>query len=78
MSSEKANRSQNIRPQRVASPPPPSRGSGTGLYGASMEPKDYENDLDETEYNHFSGAIIFIAMIVACAVMIWLSWIGVL
>lgn len=62
----------------MASPPPPSRGSGTGLYGASMEPKDYEDDLNESEYQYFSGAIIVIGMIVACGVMVWLSMSGVL
>ena len=43
-----------------------------------MEIKDYEDDLDSNEYQYFSGAIIVIGMIVACGVMVWLSWSGVL
>lgn len=40
--------------------------------------KDYNDDLDESEYNHFSGAIIVIGLIVACGIMVWLSLSGVL
>lgn len=40
--------------------------------------KDYKDDLDESEYNHFSGAILVIAMIVCCGIMVFLSLSGVL
>lgn len=43
-----------------------------------MQIKDYEDDLNESEYQYFSGAIIVIGMIVACGVMVWLSMSGVL
>lgn len=43
-----------------------------------MQIKDYEDDLNDGEYQYFSGAIIVIGMIVACGVMVWLSISGVL
>lgn len=43
-----------------------------------MEIKDYEDDLQESEYQYFSGAIIVISMIAMCAMMVMLSMIGVM
>lgn len=40
--------------------------------------KDYEDDLELSEYKNFSGAIIVIGMIIACGLMIWLSLSGVI
>lgn len=41
-----------------------------------MEIKDYPEELDESEYKHFSGAIIVIAMITMCALAVMLLVIG--
>ena len=43
------------------------------------EIKDYpDEELDESEYKHFSGAIIAIAMIAMCALILMFSIVGVI
>ena len=38
-----------------------------------MPPKDYEDNLDISEFESFKGAIIVMGCIVACGIILWMG-----